>query len=357
MMKKTPGTSPDSTARTGARRPGSKPARGGYSRLLVEVKEQVRGARTRAGLAVNRELVLLYWQVGRSILAAQRRKGWNAKEIDRLARDLGQAFPEMRGFSGRNLKAMRAFAQAWPEEATVQDAPAQVTWYHNIVLLDKLKEPEVRLWYAESAARNGWSRDVLVHQIESDLYSRRGMFQADPGRTKTGAEPALAEQLFRDPYDLDLLGLGREVAERERERGPLEHLEEFLLGLGVGLASLGRQFRLRVGGQDFFIDLLLYHLRLRRHVVVELKLEDFKPAYARRMGFYLAAIDTILRAPLDETPVGIILCKTSKRISVEYAQRTDSDTTAVQTRPIAPPAVRKELPKPEVLRRALAAVK
>jgi len=325
-----------------------------YARLLEEVKARVRVASARAGLAVNRELVLLYWRIGRRILEAQRREGWGSKVIDRLAEDLGRAFPDMRGFSARNLKYMRAFAEAWPKESIVQVALAQITWYHNIALLDKLNEPEHRLWYAQAAIEHGWSRNVLVHQIESDLFHRRARALTNFDRVLPKPESELAGQMLKDPYNLDFLGLSEDVAERELERGLAEHLEKFLLELGAGFAFVGRQYRLEVGGQDYFIDLLFYHLRLRRYVVIELKVEEFKPEFVGKMGFYLAAVDDLLRKPPDEQSVGIILCKSRNRVVVEYALRLADRPMGVATYRLAPQVLRKALPTPAMLRKALA---
>ena len=326
-----------------------------YARLLADVKARVQAARVQAGLAVNRELVLLNWHIGRGIISAQRDRGWGAKVIDKLAEDLGRAFPDMRGFSVRNLKYMRAFAEAWPQGSIVQAALARITWYHNIALLDKLERPELRLWYAQATIEHGWSRNVLVHQIESDLYARRGKALSNFSRLLPAPESELAGQMLKDPYNLDFLGLSEDVAERELERGLIEHLERFLLELGVGFAFVGRQHHLSVGGQDYYLDLLFYHLRLRRYVVIELKVEEFKPEFSGKMGFYLAAVDDLLRRPPDEPSVGIVLCKSRNRVVVEYALRYADRPMGVATYRLAPPALRRELPTPEMLRKAMEA--
>ncbi len=328
-----------------------------YGRLLEDIKGQVLTARVRAGLAVNRELVLLYWHVGRRILQAQDRAGWGARVIDRLSEDLGRAFPDMRGFSTRNLKYMRAFAEAWPDEAIVQQLAAQIPWFHNCVLLDQVREPVPREWYVRATIEHGWGRNVLVHQIESDLYGRRGKAMTNFGRTLPATQSELAGQVLKDPYNLDFLGLSEDVAERGLERSLLEHLERFLLELGVGFAFVGRQYHLEIGGQDYYIDLLFYHLRLRRFVVIELKTEEFKPEFVGKMGFYLAAVDDNLRQKPDEPSVGIILCKSRNQVVVEYALRYAEKPMGVATYRLAPQPLRKELPTPEMLRKALTAVK
>ena len=328
-----------------------------YARLLEDIKGRVRAAQVKAGLAVNRELVLVYWHIGHRILQAQCREGWGAKVVDRLAADLGRSFPDMRGFSTRNLKYMRAFAEAWPDESIVQQVVAQLPWGHNVRILDHVRVPEQRLWYAQATLEYGWSRNVLVHQIESDLYGRKGKALTNFDRTLPAPQSELAGQVLKDPYNLDFLGLSEDVAERELERSLLEHLERFLLELGVGFAFVGRQYHLAVGGQDYYMDLLFYHLRLHRYVVIELKAEEFRPEFAGKMGFYLAAVDDNLRQKPDEPSVGIILCKSRNQVVVEYALRYADKLMGVATYRLAPQALRKELPTPEMLRRALTEVK
>jgi len=272
-------------------------------------------------VAVNRELVLLYWQIGREILARQREQGWGTKVIDQLARDLHQAFPDMQGFSPRNLKYMRALAEAWPDEAIVQGPLAQLTWYHNLTILEKLKSPEERLWYVRQAIEQGWSRNVLVIQIESGLYRRQGKALTNFEATLPAPQSDLAQQLIKDPYNFDFLTLTNDAQERDLERGLLGHLRQFLIELGVGFAFVGSQVPLEVGGDDFKLDLLFYHLKLRCFVVIDLKMTPFKPEYAGKMNFYLAAVDDLLRHPDDKPSIGLVLCKTKNRIVAEYALR------------------------------------
>lgn len=241
--------------------------------------------------------------------------------IDRLATDLSHAFPEAQGFSPRNLKYMRAFAEAWPDESIVQQVAAQIPWFHNCVLLDKVKEPDERLWYVRHTIQHGWSRNVLVHQIESGLYHRQGKALTNFDRTLPAPQSELAQQILKDPYNFDFLTLGSDAQERELERGLLEHVRAFLLELGVGFAFVGSQYLLEVGGEEFRIDLLFYHLKLRCHVVIDLKISDFKPEFAGKMNFYLSAVDELLRHPDDQPSIGMILCKTRNRVIVEYALR------------------------------------
>lgn len=256
-----------------------------YQKFLRELKQRIQQAQLRAVLSVNRELVLLYWQIGRDILARQGQAGWGAKIIDQLSKDLHQDFPDMAGFSPRNLKYMRAFAEAWPEEAIVQEALAQITWYHNITLLEKLKSQEERLWYAQQTVQNGWSRNVLVMQIETGLYRRQGKAQTNFAATLPAPQSDLAQQLLKDPYNFDFLTLSTEAHEKDLEGGLLEHIRKFLLELGVGFSFVGSQYPSEVGGEDFKIDLLFYHLKLRCFVVIDLKMGAFKPAYAGQLNF------------------------------------------------------------------------
>lgn len=239
----------------------------GYAKFLAELKRRIQTAQLQASLAVNRGLVLLYWQIGREILARQERESWGTKVIDRLAADLKSAFPEMKGFSPRNLKYMRAFAEAWPEESIVQAALAQITWYHNVALIEKLRSPEDRVWYAKATVQHGWSRNVLVHQIDSGLHYRQGGAVTNFDRTLPSPQSDLAQQITKDPYNFDFLMLGPEAHERDLEGGLLEHLRKFLLELGVGFAFIGSQYRLQIGAEEFFIDLLFYHLKLRAYVL------------------------------------------------------------------------------------------
>jgi len=223
----------------------------GYNHFLQELKSRIQTARTRAALAINRELVLLYWQIGRDILDRQEREGWGAKVIDRLARDLRSEFPDMKGFSPRNLKYMRKFAEIWPDEEFVQQAAAQIPWFHNCVLLDKLKDQNEREWYLRKAFEHGWSRDILVMQIESRLYHRQGKAITNFAATLPPLQSDLAQQTLKDPYIFDFLGLGDDAQEREIERELVKHITNFLLELGAGFSFVGKQVPLEVEEEDF----------------------------------------------------------------------------------------------------------
>ena len=242
----------------------------GYELFLKDLKERIRTAQVRAALAVNRELVLLYWSIGRDILARQKQHGWGAKIIDRLAADLHTAFPEMTGLSPRNLKYMRALAEAYPDEQLVQQVVAQIPWGHNVRILDYVKSPTEREWYIRQTIQNGWSRNILVHQIESGLYRRQGKALTNFTRTLPAPQSELAQQVVKDPYNFEFLTLAEEARERELERALIDHIRHFLLELGIGFAFVGSQYPIQVGGEEFRIDLLFYHLRLRCFVVLDL---------------------------------------------------------------------------------------
>lgn len=292
-----------------------------YAGLLTELKQRIREERLRVVLAANAAMVLLYWDIGRAILERQQREGWGAKVIDRLSTDLRREFPEMQGLSPRNLKYMRAFAAAWPDRQIVQGVLAQTTWYHNIALLDKLNDPDARLWYARMAREEGWSRNVLVLHIERRLYERQGKAITNFPATLPSTASDMAVQVFKDPYLFDFLGTANPRREREIEQALTEHIQRFLLELGAGFAFVGRQMPLEVGDRDFYLDLLFYHLKLRCFVVVELKAGPFDPACVGQMNLYLSAVDDLLRHPGDKPTIGLLLCKGKDRLVVEYALR------------------------------------
>ena len=299
--------------------PGLVPPPEGYADWLTELKTRIHSAQQRATLAVNRELVLLYWQIGQDILARQSAQGWGAKVIERLALDLRAAFPDMKGFSPRNLKYMRAFAEAWPDAEFVQAVLAQLPWYHQLALLDKLSGPETRRWYAAKAIEHNWSRNILVMQIETRLLERSGKSITNFEASLPRPQSDLARESLKDPYRFDFLGLTDEAQEREIENALVKHVTEFLLELGAGFAFVGRQVLLDVGGDEFFIDLLFYHLKLRCYVVIELKAGKFKPEHLGQLGFYLTAVDRQIKHPQDAPTIGLLLCKSKNKVVAEYA--------------------------------------
>src|SRR6202166_1549849 len=323
-----------------------------YDSFLQELKDRIRSAQVRAALSVNRELVVLYWSIGRDILTRQKNEGWGAKIIDRLSEDLAKAFPEMRGFRARNLKYMRAFAEAYPDQEFVQQVVAQLPWGHQVRILDTVKDAKLREWYIRQAVQGGWSRNVLVHQIESNLFDRQGHAQTNFDKTLPAPQSDLAQQLIKDPYNFDFLTLGVDAQERDLERSLIEHVSDFMLELGKGFALVGSQYRLEIGEQDFFLDLLFYHLRLRCYIVIDLKIEEFKPEFAGKMNFYLSAVDALLRKSGDQPSLGLILCKERNKMVVEYALRDTRKPMGVATYRLThalPARLKSELPTNEDL--------
>ncbi len=292
-----------------------------YADTFRRLKRRIEQERMRVVLSAHSAMVLLYWDLGRFILERQRRSGWGARVIDRLAHDLRAAFPDMHGFSPRNLKYMRAFAAAWTDRCLVQETLAQITWYQNLALLEKLNDRDTRLWYARAARVNGWSRDLLVLQIEREAHRRQGRAVANFSQTLPPTDSDMAAQAFKDPYLFDFLGTAGARREVEVERALMDHVHDFLLELGAGFAFVGRQVHLEVGDQDFYIDLLFYHLKLHAYVVVELKAVPFKPEFLGQLNLYLSAVDDLLRQPEDKPAIGLLLVKEKNRLLVEYALR------------------------------------
>ena len=294
---------------------------GTYQHFLDDLKQRVATARYQAARTLNTGLILLYHHVGKEILRSQQEHGWGAKVIDQLSHDLRSAFPEMKGFSPRNLKYMRKFAQEYPEIEFVQEVLAQLSWYHHTTLLDKISDRENRVFYIKKALEHSWSRNMMVHQMESSLHERQGKAITNFKEKLPQSQSDLAHSILKDPYLFDFLSLGEEAQEREVEKALIQHMEKFLLELGAGFAFVGRQYHLEVGEQDFYIDLLFYHLKLRCFVVIELKDHDFKPEYAGKMNFYLSAVDDLIKDSHDHPSIGLILCKSKNNVLAEYALR------------------------------------
>ncbi|MBS7776868.1 PDDEXK nuclease domain-containing protein [Acidovorax sp. CCYZU-2555] len=290
-----------------------------YADWLAKLKGQIAQARQRAALAINAELVQLYARIGRDILQRQQAQGWGAKVIERLARDLKEAFPDMRGWSSSNLKYMRFFAQHCPDGQFGQQPADQLPWFHIVTLLTQLDSMQDRAWYATQTLQHGWSRTTLAVHIKNRLHLRQGAAVTNFEARLPAPASALALETLKDPYLFDFLGLGDDAQEREIENGLIRHITRFLLELGAGFAFVGRQFRLEVGGDEFFIDLLFYHTRLKCYVVVELKATAFRPEHAGQLNFYLAAVDAQVKAEDDKPTIGLLLCKQQNRLVAEYA--------------------------------------
>lgn len=329
-----------------------------YQQFVEQLKVDIQNTQIKAALSVNRELVLLYWRIGKNILRKQSELGWGAKVIGQISRDLRIEFPTMKGFSRTNLLYMRSFAKNYPEEQFVQQVAGQIPWFHNCVLLDKVKDQPEREFYIRKTIENGWSRNVLEIQIETGLYLRQGKAITNFELTLPKLQSDLANEILKNPYNFDFLGLGEESQEREIEAAMMRHIRDYLLELGVGFAFVGSQYRLEVDGDEFFIDQLFYHLKLRCFLVLELKAGKFKPEYLGKLNFYLSAVDDLLRNDGDKPSIGLILCRGEKRTIVEYALRDMTKPVGVseyELTKILPDNLRGNLPTIEELEARLTA--
>jgi predicted nuclease of restriction endonuclease-like (RecB) superfamily len=317
----------------------------GYTDLLSELKNRVRAARIQALRTVNTQLIELYWSIGKTFLERQEIEAWGSKVMSRLADDLRAEFPEMKGLSRSNLFYMRGFATAWPEPI-VQQAVGQLPWGHITVLLDKLDNLEARSWYASAAVEYGWSRNVLLNMIMNKTLQRTGAAPSNFVQRLVGPDLELAQQVAKDPYNFEFLGLSGEVAERDLENALTSRITETLRELGPGFSFVGRQVHFDVDGDDFYIDLLFFHIEQSRYVVIELKTGKFQPEYAGKLNFYVALVDDILRRDHHNETIGILICGTKNDRSVRYSLGRSSSPMAVAayTYDKLPPSEQKALP-------------
>jgi len=293
-----------------------------YTAWFKELKEKVRRAQVKAGLAVNAALLELYWEIGKEIVKKQEKSSWGSGIIEKLAKDLKREFPEIKGFSRRNLYAIRQWYLFYSKESAIVPRPvAQIPWRHNRLIISKIKNIEEALFYAKSTIENGWSMEVLEVQIENSYYKVKGKAITNFSKTLPAPQSDLARETIKDPYHFDFLGLEDDAQEREIERELTRRITDFLLELGKGFAFIGRQYKIEVSETDYFIDLLFYHLELRCYVVIELKAGKFKPEYAGKLNFYLSAVDSLLKKPEDNQTIGILLCKKKDKIEAEYSLR------------------------------------
>jgi predicted nuclease of restriction endonuclease-like (RecB) superfamily len=297
-----------------------------YHSLLESLKQRVKEAQIKAALSVNSELMRLYWDIGRTIVQKQESEGWGAQVIEKLSQDLQKAFPGIQGFSRANIFMMRAFYLAYEKVLQAvrqfEDLPiARIPWGHNIRLLTQLKSTEERLWYAEQVVEHGLSRAALEDWIKAGTYKRQGKAITNFAQCLPQPQSHLAQEVLRDPYNFDFLTLAAGYKEKELEDGLVLHIQKFLLELGKGFAFIGRQYHIEIDSKNYYIDLLFYHTKLHCYVVVELKAREFQPEYAGKLNFYLSAIDDLLRTPLDQPTIGLLLCKTKSNFTVEYALR------------------------------------
>lgn len=291
----------------------------GYAGFIMQIKEQILKKRLETVLAANSAMIIMYWEIGNAILQRQKNEGWGAKVIDRMSHDLKNEFPDMNGFSPRNLKYMRKFAEAWTDFEIVQRTVAQIPWRSNITLLDKLNDNNLRLWYAKKTIENGFGKDMLVIQIDTQLHLRQGAATQNFDTALPPVQSDLANQIFKDPYVFDFLGTADPRIEAELEQKLMDHVQKFLLELGQGFAFVGRQVHLELGGKDFYVDLLFYHLKLRCFVVVELKAGDFEPGYISKLNMYLNVVNDVLRHADDKPSIGLLLVKSKNKLVVEYS--------------------------------------
>lgn len=320
------------------------------------VKQKIKHAQHKATLSVNKELIILYHGIGCLINA---HKSWGNKFIENLAADIKLAFPEVKGYSVRNLKYMAKFAATYEDEEFVQQAVAQIPWGHTIILLDKISDSTIRNWYIEKTIENGWSRNVLVHQIESGLYQRQVIADKISNFENRLPTPQseLATQTMKDPYIFDFIPFKEDMVERDIEQALVKNVTKLLLELGTGFAFLGNQYHLNVGGDDFYIDLLFYNLNLRCYVVIELKTGEFKPDYAGQLNFYLSAVDGILKSEHDNPTIGLLLCKSKNNLVAEYALKDMSKPIGVSEYKVTrnlPENLSKQLPSIEDIQKHIA---
>ena len=299
-----------------------------YISIVENIKHEITAAQYRAAVHVNADLLLLYHSIGCII---NDHKSWGNKFIDNLAMDIKMSFPESKGYSVRNLKYMAKFAEAYPDREFVQQVVAQIPWGHNIILMDKVSNPDERVWYIQKAIENSWSRNVLVHQIESGLYKRQVSAEkvSNFEHRLPSLQSELAVQTMKDPYVFDFIPFREDMLERDIEQALVRDITKLLLELGTGFAFVGNQYHLNVGGDDFYIDLLFYNLNLRCYVVIELKTGDFKPEYAGQLNFYLSAVDGILKKEHDNPSIGLLLCKSKNNLVAEYSLKDISKPIGV----------------------------
>lgn len=292
-----------------------------YFETLNKLKEKIRSTQIKAMIKVNQELIQLYWEIGVAISEKQEKEGWGAKTIERLAKDLKDAFPHTKGFSRTNISYMVQFAKEYPEIEIIQQLVGQIPWGHNLILIQRLNTKEERLWYVKKIIENGWSRNTLSIWIDSDLYRRQGKAISNFSNTLPTPQSDLASQTLKDPYLFNFLSLTENYEERELEKGFTDHIQKFLVELGKGFAFVGKQYELKIENTIYYLDLLFYHLELNCFCVIELKGAAFKPEYAGKINFYLSAVDDLIKRPHDNPSIGILLCKDKNKTEVEYALR------------------------------------
>ena len=292
-----------------------------YKNLLTDIKQRILSAQLKAALSVNAEMIFLYWQIGDSIAQKQKEQGWSSGVIPQLAKDLKIEFPNSKGYSERNLSYMLRFAKEYQNVTILQQSVAKLPWGHNILLIEKIKDQKSRFWYVEKCIENNWSRDVLDLQIKSNLIERQGKSINNFDSTLPKPLSDLASQTLKDPYIFDFLTLDQDFREKDVEKQLTNHITKFLLELGKGFSFLGNQYHLEVANQDYYLDLLFYHIKLKCYIVIELKNTKFKPEYTGKLNFYLSAVDSLIKEESENPTIGILLCKDKNNIEAEFALR------------------------------------
>ena len=299
-----------------------------YKNFIYTLKSQIHSAQIKAAIAVNRELLQLYWLIGSQIVEKQKNSRWGDGLVKQVSRDLQAEFPDIKGFSVRNIERMRKWFLYWfdEKEITTQvvsqlaQAPIfQIPWGHNLLIISKASSSEEALFYVQKTIENNWSRAVLTHQLEAKLYQRQGRALNNFKSHLPTPQSDLAEQTLKDPYCFDFLTLSEKYNEKELEAALCENISQFLLELGAGFAFIGKQYKLQVSDKDFYIDLLFYHIKLRCYVVIELKTGEFKPEFVGKLNFYISAVDDLLAEQQDHATIGILICKSKDKTIVEYA--------------------------------------
>jgi predicted nuclease of restriction endonuclease-like (RecB) superfamily len=329
-----------------------------YIEWLGGLKKRIKSTQIKAALSANKEIIELYWEIGKELYEKQENQGWGNSIVDNLEKDLVSEFPDLKGFSRRNLFYMKGFYSFYKSDfKKVQQLVAQIPWGHNILIVSKSKTIEESIFYLTETIENSWSRSILDMQIGTDLYSRQGKAITNFKNTLPNPDSDLANQTLKDPYLFDFLTLKKNADERSIEDQLTKHITQFLLELGTGFAFIGRQYKLEVGDKDFYIDLLFYHTKLRCYVVVELKAKSFKPEYAGKLSFYLSAIDDKLKTESDSPTIGIVLCQEKNKIEAEYALRGISQPIGVaeyQLSRAIPDDIKSDLPTIEEIEQELA---
>ena len=332
---------------------------GDYASLLSEVKERIRSAQYEALRTANKELVALYWDIGAMITRRQNAEGWGKSVVERLANDLQQEFPGVKGFSVQNLWYMRQFYQEYQGSPKLQPLVGEIAWSHNLIIVQRCKDPLEREFYIRMTRKFGWSKNVLIHQIENQSYEKTLLGQTNFDKALTPSQRAQAKLAVKDEYTFDFLEMGEAHSERAMERALIARIEDFLRAMGGLFAFVGSQFRLAVDDKEYFIDLLLYHRRLKCLVAIELKIGEFQPEFVGKMQFYLAALDRLVREEGENPSIGIILCKEKNRTVVEYALHDARKPMGVATYRVVkrlPKELKGQLPSPDEIAELLEGV-